>query len=90
MNLGMIRNFALAGLASLAPAALAVTYTTIDFPGATATDANGINSSGEIVGAYADGGGGRKRPAIRPIRAVSESRPPSCIARIWSRPSCPK
>jgi probable HAF family extracellular repeat protein len=42
---------------SVAPAALADTYTTIDFPGAIATDASGINSSGEIVGAYTDSTG---------------------------------
>jgi probable HAF family extracellular repeat protein len=30
------------------------TYTTIDVPGATNTEANGINSSGQIVGQYVD------------------------------------
>jgi len=29
-------------------------YTTIDFPGAIAAQANGINSSGQIVGSYVD------------------------------------
>jgi probable HAF family extracellular repeat protein len=33
------------------------TYTTVAFPGAVATDAVGINNSGQIVGAYNVGGG---------------------------------
>ena len=30
-------------------------FTTIDFPGALATDALGINASGQVVGRYYDG-----------------------------------
>jgi hypothetical protein len=36
------------------PVGLAVTYTTIDYPGATYTLALGINTAGDIVGAYTD------------------------------------
>src|SRR5436309_14963237 len=57
MNIGTIQTFTLAMLTSVVTAALAHTYTTIDFPGAITTDPNGINSSGEIVGSYADGTG---------------------------------
>jgi hypothetical protein len=32
-------------------------FRTIDFPGALFTDANDINSAGQVVGAYLDGGG---------------------------------
>src|SRR5262245_43031614 len=32
------------------------TFTTIDFPGATQTDAHGINPRGDIVGGYANAG----------------------------------
>jgi hypothetical protein len=32
-------------------------FTTIDFPGAVATDLNDINPSGDIVGQYADSDG---------------------------------
>src|SRR5215469_7756305 len=32
-------------------------YTSIDFPGANSTSANGINSEGEIVGQYFDAAG---------------------------------
>src|SRR5438093_1446338 len=35
----------------------AFTFTTIDVPGATLTNAIGINARGQIVGAYADAGG---------------------------------
>ncbi len=59
MNLKTIQILALVGFISVASAAFADTYTTIDFPGAIATDASGINSSGEIVGTYADGTGAR-------------------------------
>ncbi len=34
------------------------TYTQIDYPGATATECLGINTAGEIVGAYSDSAGG--------------------------------
>jgi hypothetical protein len=34
--------------------AVSFSFTTIDFPGATQTDAFGINSSGEIVGYYVE------------------------------------
>src|SRR5581483_696957 len=39
---------------ALVPAACAVTWTAVDVPGATATQALGINKTGEIVGLYAD------------------------------------
>jgi hypothetical protein len=57
MNIRAIQILVVAGLMSVAPAALAATFTTIDFPGAITTDATGINSSGEIVGFYTDGAG---------------------------------
>src|SRR5882672_5774733 len=38
-----------------APLLCAQTYTTIDKPGAVATTVSGINSAGNIVGAYYDG-----------------------------------
>jgi uncharacterized membrane protein len=38
----------------LVPASSAITYTTIDFPGALATFALGINTAGDIVGYYSD------------------------------------
>src|SRR5437764_3997640 len=38
----------------MVPATFAVTYTTIDFPGAVQTFANGINAAGDIVGSYQD------------------------------------
>ncbi len=44
-------------LASPGAQARPVTFTPIDVPGATTTVANGINASGEIVGAYADAAG---------------------------------
>jgi len=44
--------FALALL--LAPSSFAITYTTIDYPGATYTLAYGINMAGDIVGSYTD------------------------------------
>ena len=57
MNIRTMQVFTLAALMSVATAALADTYTTIDFPGAITTDPNGINSSSEIVGSYADSTG---------------------------------
>src|SRR5436189_65720 len=39
------------------PAALALTFTTIDVPGATRTAPFDINNRGQIVGDYVDGGG---------------------------------
>src|SRR5947208_6526503 len=54
MNNRTIRMLTLGALLSVSLAALADTYTTIDFPGAVATDPSGINSSGVIVGAYTD------------------------------------
>lgn len=47
----LILSGALMVTAAVAPAE---TYTSIDFPGALATDASGINSRGEIVGTYTD------------------------------------
>jgi hypothetical protein len=48
---------------ALAAGALALTFTTIDasdfVPGATLTEADGINASGQIVGAYDDSSGTR-------------------------------
>lgn len=35
------------------------TFTTIDFPGAASTSANGINNNGYIVGSYVEGGNPR-------------------------------
>jgi uncharacterized membrane protein len=54
MNIRTIQILASASLLSIAWAALADTYTTIDVPGAVTTDASGINASGEIVGTYTD------------------------------------
>jgi hypothetical protein len=59
MNVSTIRVLALVGLMSVAPVVLADTYATIEFPGAITTDPSGINSSGEIVGSYADNTGAR-------------------------------
>ena len=50
----VIQTIALAALMSVAPAVLADTYTTIDFPGAITTDLAGINASGVMVGSYTD------------------------------------
>lgn len=56
MKARTIRLLATGALVGAATAALAVdTYTPIDYPGAIATDASGINASGEIVGTYTDG-----------------------------------
>jgi uncharacterized membrane protein len=38
-------------------AARAFTFITLDFPGATATEASGINPEGQIVGDYTDASG---------------------------------
>ena len=57
MKIRTIQVLASASLLSIASTVLADTYTTIDFPGATATDASGINASGEIVGTYTDSSG---------------------------------
>jgi len=54
MNMRAIQILTLAGLMSVVPPALADTYMTIDFPGGVATDPNGVNSSGVIVGSYID------------------------------------
>ena len=43
-------------LMALAPDASAFTFTTIDYPGATQTEAWGINTAGQIVGVYRNGG----------------------------------
>ena len=44
----------LLGFLTLPAAALALTFTTIDVPGASYTAASGINSAGQIVGVYTD------------------------------------
>lgn len=54
MNSTTIRILAVGALLSVSLAARSDTYTTIDFPGAVATDPSGINSAGVIVGAYTD------------------------------------
>src|SRR4051812_29523975 len=51
-----MRSFILFAFATMSAAALADTYLTIDFPGATSTDASGINASGVVVGTYTDAG----------------------------------
>ncbi len=59
MNTGQ-KLFVLAvGLLMLAPAALAgpATFSTIDYPGAAKTFANGINAGGDIVGSFVDSAG---------------------------------
>jgi probable HAF family extracellular repeat protein len=43
------------------------TYTTLDVPGSTSTQAWGINDSGEIVGTYADAGGGQHGFLATPV-----------------------
>ena len=50
----VMQILAVAALVSVAPATLADTYTTIDFPGAVTTDLAGINASGMMVGSYTD------------------------------------
>ena len=45
-------------LVALSAGAFAQTFTTIDVPGATFTEAHGINASGQIVGVYLDSSGG--------------------------------
>ena len=55
---GILFLVALNLLLGLSPAAPnEPSFTTIDFPGATYTQASGINPKGEIVGFYADTGG---------------------------------
>jgi len=44
-------------LAAIPSGASAFTFTTIDVPGATLTNAIGINAHGQIVGAFTDAGG---------------------------------
>jgi uncharacterized membrane protein len=44
-------------LAAIPSGASAFTFTTIDVPGATLTNAIGINAHGQIVGGFADAGG---------------------------------
>src|SRR5262249_42405148 len=53
-----VRFLVLAAVLGLtAPALAAGSFTNIDVPGATTTEAWGINNSGVIVGDYVDGGG---------------------------------
>ena len=47
----------IAAATALSPGGLAVTFTSIDFPGAKASIANGINAQGDIVGEYTDATG---------------------------------
>ena len=56
MSTKTIQSILSGALMAIAAAALADTYTPIDFPGALTTDASGINSRGEIVGTYTDAG----------------------------------
>jgi uncharacterized membrane protein len=44
-------------LMALSSGAFALTFTTIDVPGGTDTEARGINSAGQIVGSYIGTGG---------------------------------
>lgn len=54
MSMKTIQLILSAALMATAAVALAETYIPVDFPGAIATDASGINASGEIVGTYND------------------------------------
>jgi uncharacterized membrane protein len=56
-HLAFLLTALLSASASVALAQAGGTYTTIDFPGATSTVAEGIDSAGDVVGYFVDSGG---------------------------------
>jgi probable HAF family extracellular repeat protein len=55
--LGLIATTAACALMIVTSAAAALTFTTLDVPGAVLTNAQGINAQGDVVGTYTDAAG---------------------------------